>query len=217
MDLTLENIFNQISQLDPVHLHIFGQKYGSWLYGLLCAIIFLDTGLVFSPLLPGNSLIFTAGVLAANGALSPYLVLILLSLAAFLGDNTNYWIGRKVGHRLFGGPAVANFKSRALSKIQVFFSRHHRSAIVFAHFFPVLRGNSPFIAGATKVVYRHFLILSLIGSCTWVAIVVTAGYFLGKLPAISNNIFAFILITTILPSLPLFGIFFRIKQKNTRS
>lgn len=116
-------------------MQIFGQKYGSWLYGFLCAIVFIDTGLVFSPLLPGNSLIFTAGVLAANGVLSPHLVLILLSLAAFLGDHANYWVGRKVGHQLFGNPAVANYKSRATSTIQIF-SHDTIDQPLFLHIFP---------------------------------------------------------------------------------
>ncbi|WP_082696070.1 VTT domain-containing protein [Aquitalea pelogenes] len=140
------------------------------------------------------------------------MVLILLSQAAFIGDKTNYFVGQKIGHRLFSGPAVVNFKSRALHTIQIIFSQHHPSAIICAHFFPALRGNSPFIAGATKVPYRHFLTLSLIGSCIWVSTVVPAGYLPGKLSIISSNLPVFILSITILSSLPPLGIIFRMTK-----
>lgn len=193
------------------HLAIFLQDYGMWIYGILFLIIFVETGLVVMPFLPGDSLLFAAGALAAvTGAINPILLIILLSLAAVLGDTLNYHIGKYIGPKVF----VTNSRwinHQHLVNTQKFFATHGKKTIILARFIPFARTFAPFVAGAGSMHYRYFLSYNIIGGCLWIMSFVLLGYFFGNQPAIKDN-FTYVIFGIIIFSiLPV--IFSFIKQK----
>lgn len=169
------------------HLAVFLQDYGMWIYGILFLIIFVETGLVVMPFLPGDSLLFAAGALAAvTGAINPILLIILLSLAAVLGDTLNYHIGKYIGPKVF----VINSRwinHQHLVNTQKFFATHGKKTIILARFIPFARTFAPFVAGAGSMNYRHFLSYNVIGGCLWIMSFVLLGYFFGNQPVIKDN------------------------------
>lgn len=193
------------------HLAIFLQDYGMWIYGILFLIIFVETGLVVMPFLPGDSLLFAAGALAAvTGAINPILLIILLSLAAVLGDTLNYHIGKYIGPKVF----VTNSRwinHQHLVNTQKFFATHGKKTIILARFIPFARTFAPFVAGAGSMHYRYFLSYNIIGRCLWIMSFVLLGYSFGNQPAIKDN-FTYVIFGIIIFSiLPV--IFSFIKQK----
>lgn len=193
------------------HLAIFLQDYGMWIYGILFLIIFVETGLVVMPFLPGDSLLFAAGALAAvTGAINPILLIILLSLAAVLGDTLNYHIGKYIGPKVF----VTNSRwinHQHLVNTQKFFATHGKKTIILARFIPFARTFAPFVAGAGSMHYRYFLSYNIIGGCLWIMSFVLLGYFFGNQSAIKDN-FTYVIFGIIIFSiLPV--IFSFIKQK----
>jgi membrane-associated protein len=171
------------------HLQDFIIEYDNLVYGILFLIIFVETGLVVMPFLPGDSLLFAAGMIAAQGSLSLPLLLILLLLAAFMGDNTNYFIGRFLGHKaldikLFGKNLV---KKEHLDKTHAFYEKHGPKTVILARFIPIVRTFAPFVAGVGSMLYRTFITYSLAGALLWVVGVTCAGYFLGDIPIVKNN------------------------------
>lgn len=169
------------------HLAVFLQDYGMWIYGILFLIIFVETGLVVMPFLPGDSLLFAAGALAAvTGAINPILLIVLLSLAAVLGDTLNYHIGKYIGPKVF----VINSRwinHQHLVNTQKFFATHGKKTIILARFIPFARTFAPFVAGAGSMNYRHFLSYNVIGGCLWIMSFVLLGYFFGNQPVIKDN------------------------------
>lgn len=164
------------------------QQYGTWIYLALFLVIFCETGLVVTPFLPGDSLLFIAGAIAASGAMDPALLVVLLASASFLGDNTNYWIGRLAGPRIFKSNTSRLLNRDHLDKTHQFYEKHGGKAIVLARFFPIIRTFAPFVAGMGSMDYRRFLAFSLSGSLAWVGFFVLGGYFFGNIPVIRDNL-----------------------------
>jgi membrane-associated protein len=185
------------------HLIEFITQYGLWIYAILFLIIFVETGLVVMPFLPGDSLLFAAGALAATGAMNPWLLIILLFIAAVLGDTLNYHIGKYIGPRVFETNSRW-INKEYLFKTQAFFEKHGGKTIIFARFLPFARTFAPFVAGVSQMNYRYFISYNLIGGMCWVAAFILLGYWFGNLPAVKDNfthvIFAIIFIS-ILPAL----------------
>jgi membrane-associated protein len=183
----LSSFIDIILHLDA-HLLVLVQQYGMWVYAILFAIIFSETGLVIAPFLPGDSLLFVAGALCGMGSLDLQILLPLLMLAAFGGDNTNYWVGRLLGLRLVNSPKQRFIKHEHLEKTHLFFEKHGGKTILFARFLPIIRTFAPFVAGIGTMSYRLFLMFSALGSMAWIGSLTLAGYFFGNIPVIKNNL-----------------------------
>ncbi|MFC3901306.1 membrane-associated protein [Acinetobacter marinus] len=185
------------------HLVEFVTNYGVWIYGILFLIIFVETGLVVMPFLPGDSLLFAAGALAATGAMDPVLLVILLFIAAVLGDTLNYHIGKYIGPRVFSIESRW-INKEYLFKTQAFFEKHGGKTIIFARFIPFARTFAPFVAGASSMNYKYFLSYNVIGAICWVGSFILLGYLFGNIPAVKDNftyvIFA-IIILSVLPAI----------------
>jgi membrane-associated protein len=174
------------------YLLLVVQQYGLWVYGILFAIVFAETGLVVTPFLPGDSLLFAVGALSATGVLNPWLCYVLLIAAAILGDGVNYSVGRRIGPRLLGigeGPA---FSHRLINPLHVkraheFFETHGGKAVVLARFVPIVRTFLPFVAGAAEMTASSFLFYNITGGIAWVTICMGAGFIFGNVPIIKDN------------------------------
>jgi len=183
----LATLIDLVLHLDK-HLLALAQDYGTWIYLILFLIIFCETGLVVAPFLPGDSLLFVTGALAATGALEVESVILLLVCASFLGDNTNYWIGRFFGPKIFKSEQSRLLNPRHLEQTHQFYQRHGGKTIILARFFPIIRTFAPFVAGVGKMDYRQFVPYSLGGGIAWVGSLVLAGYFFGNIPIIKQNL-----------------------------
>lgn len=168
------------------HLSDLIAQYGTWSYAILFLIVFCETGLVVTPFLPGDSLLFAAGAFAGLGALRPGPLFLLLMSASILGDSVNYWVGRYVGPRAFSG-SIRFLKQEYLDKTRAFYDRHGRKTVILARFLPIIRTFAPFVAGVGEMPYARFLANSVIGSVAWVGLFVGAGYFFGNLPIVRDN------------------------------
>ena len=172
------------------HLAAFVAEHGAWVYALLFAIVFCETGLVVTPFLPGDSLLFVVGAIAAAGGMNIALVIAVLIAAALCGDNCNYWIGRWTGTRLFArwiNPAH-------LQRTHDFYERHGGKTIVIARFMPIVRTYVPFVAGLGAMPYLRYLAFCVVGAVAWVGSICTAGYFFGNIPAVKANLTLVILV-----------------------
>ena len=172
------------------HLLEFVQQYGTWVYGILFAIVFAETGLVVTPFLPGDSLLFAVGALSATGVLNPWLCYVLLIGAAVLGDGVNYSIGRRIGPRLLGrGPAFSHrlINPEHVKRAHEFFELHGGKAVVLARFVPIVRTFLPFVAGAAGMNAGSFLFYNITGGIGWVTICLGAGLLFGNVPIIKDN------------------------------
>jgi len=185
-----------------VHLMDMVQNYGIWVYGILFLIIFSETGLVFAPFLPGDSLLFVAGALCGLDALQLHWLIPLLILAAFSGDNTNYWVGRLIGMRLFERLEGKLLKREHLDKTHSFYEKHGGKTILFARFMPIIRTFAPFVAGVGMMSYRLFLMFSALGSIAWIGSLTLAGYFFGNIPVVKNNLTLIILVVIAISFVP---------------
>jgi len=183
-----------ITLLVDVFLHLdrylgtFLHDYGLWVYVLLFVIIFAETGFVVTPFLPGDSLLFVAGTLAASGGLEVQWLIPLLIAASFGGDNTNYWIGHHLGPRVFRHNNSRLLNHEYLDRTRAFYDRHGGKTILLARFLPILRTFAPFVAGVGRMPYARFLAFSLAGSVSWIMLFVLAGYFFGHLPVVRQNL-----------------------------
>ncbi|KIH81601.1 DedA family protein [Pseudomonas batumici] len=181
------NPIDIILHLD-VYLDMLVNNYGAWIYAILFLVIFCETGLVVTPFLPGDSLLFIAGAVAAGGGMDPVLLAGLLMLAAILGDSTNYLIGRTAGEKLFSNPNSKIFRRDYLQKTHEFYDRHGGKTVTLARFLPILRTFAPFVAGVGKMPYVRFFLFSILGTVLWVGGLVTLGYFFGNVPFIKKNL-----------------------------
>jgi len=197
-----------ITQLVDVALHLdryllgFLNDYGVWVYLLLFAIIFAETGFVVTPFLPGDSLLFVAGTLAAGSGLEIQWLVPLLIAASFGGDNTNYWIGRRLGPRVFSREDSWLLKREYLDRTRDFYSRHGGKTVCVARFLPILRTFAPFVAGVGHMPYARFLAFSISGSIAWITLFTFAGFFFGHIPVVKTNltlIMMFIIVASLLP------------------
>ena len=183
------------------HLADIISQYGTWTYAILAAILFCETGLVVTPLLPGDSLLFAAGTFAALGSLDPRILNLLLFVAVLAGDNLNYWIGRWVGPRAFTGE-MRFFRREYLDRTRAFFGRHGGKTIILARFIPIVRTFTPFVAGIGAMTYPRFLAYSIAGGALWVSGFIWAGYFFGNLPVVRDNFSLVILAIIVISLLP---------------
>ena len=184
------------------HLTWVVQNYGTYVYVLLFAIIFCETGLVVMPFLPGDSLLFVAGTLAATGHMDVHALFAALAAASFLGDNTNYWIGRFTGPRIFRSHEARLLNRAHLDRTRIFYQRHGGKTIVIARFMPIVRTFAPFVAGIGRMNYAQFMAYSLAGSVFWISFFVYGGYVFGNIPLIRNNLTWFIIGIVVLSVLP---------------
>lgn len=193
------DIINFILNIDQ-HLFEFITQYGKWIYAILFIIIFVETGLVVMPFLPGDSMLFASGALAAStGVINPTVLIVVLCIAAILGDTLNYHIGRYIGPKAF--EIDSRFiKKEYLTKTQAFFDKHGGKTIIFARFLPFIRTFAPFIAGASHMSYRFFLIFNVIGAIFWISFFILLGYFFGNLPIIKDN-FSYLIIGIVVISI----------------
>jgi membrane-associated protein len=192
---TAIDIFLHLDQ----HLNTWAEYLGVWLYLLLFVIIFCETGLVVTPILPGDSLLFAAGALAALGGLDPFVLFVLLSVAAILGDAVNYQAGQYFGARIFK-PDARILKTAYLERTHEFYERHGPKTIVIARFVPIVRTFAPFVAGMGRMTYRRFAIYNVTGGILWVGVCVAAGYLFGNIPIVREN-FTLVLLAIIFISI----------------
>ena len=196
------------------HLLALAHDYGFWVYGILFAIIFAETGLVIAPFLPGDSLLFVAGALCGLGALQLEYLIPILMFAAFAGDNTNYWIGRILGLHLFDLFLGKFVKQEHLDKTRDFYEEHGGKTIIFARFLPIVRTFAPFVAGLGRMRYPTFVMFSVVGSVAWISSLTLAGYFFGNIPVVKNNLTLIILAIMFISFLPAISEF--IKHRKNR-
>ncbi|HXZ97101.1 MAG TPA: DedA family protein [Burkholderiales bacterium] len=197
----IASFFDLLAHLDR-HLLSLLQIYGGWIYPILFLIIFCETGLVVTPFLPGDSLLFVTGTLTATGALNVQGVATLLMAAAFLGDNTNYWIGRYLGPRVFRKERSHFFNRRYLERTQIFYEKHGGKTILIARFIPVIRTFAPFVAGIGRMRYPRFLLYSFGGSVFWISFFVFGGFYFGNVPVVRQNLTVFIMLIIFVSILP---------------
>jgi membrane-associated protein len=184
------------------HLQWVVVNYGAWIYAVLFLIIYCETGLVITPFLPGDSLLFVAGTLAAGGDMYIHGLFALLTLASFSGDNTNYWIGRFIGPRIFSRERSWAFNPAHLERTHRFYEKHGGKTIVIARFVPIVRTFAPFVAGIGRMHYGSFLLYSFAGSVFWIGSLTYAGYFFGNLPIVKDNLSLVIIGIVILSIMP---------------
>ncbi|MCC6346523.1 MAG: DedA family protein [Nitrospirales bacterium] len=182
------------------HLSAIIQEYGTVTYLILFLIIFCETGLVVTPFLPGDSLLFAAGTFAALGSLDPFWLFVLLSIAAVAGDTVNYWIGNFLGSKVFQYENSRFFRKEHLQRTHLFYEKYGGKTIIIARFVPILRTFAPFVAGVGSMAYGRFLSYNVIGGIAWIGLCVFAGYFFGALPVVRNN-FTLVILAIILISL----------------
>jgi membrane-associated protein len=195
-------LFDLFLHLDK-HLAEITQAYGTWTYAILFLIIFLETGVVITPFLPGDSLLFAAGALAAleNANLNVVLLFILLTIAAIIGDTVNYWIGHSIGPRAFQGN-IRFLKKEYLDRTHQFYEKYGGKTIVLARFIPIIRTFAPFVAGIGSMSYGKFITYNILGGILWTAIFIFGGYFFGNLVLVKNNFSLVILAIIFLSLLP---------------
>jgi membrane-associated protein len=174
------------------HLLEFVQAYGTWVYGLLFTIVFAETGFVVTPFLPGDSLLFAVGALAATGVLNPWLAILLLFSAAFLGNAVNYSIGRRIGPRVFSAHDRSSWSHRLLNqdhltRAHAFFEQYGGKAVVLGRFVPIVRTFVPFVAGAAQMTAPAFVFYNFVGAAGWVVLCVGAGLLFGNIPVVKAN------------------------------
>ncbi|MEO8718338.1 MAG: DedA family protein [Burkholderiales bacterium] len=199
------------------HLAAFIAQHGAWVYALLFVIIFCETGLVVTPFLPGDSLLFVVGTLAAAGGMNIAFVIVLLICAALAGDNVNYWIGRWAGPRVFRARESRWFNPAHLERTHAFYDRHGGKAIIIARFMPIVRTYVPFVAGIGAMPYARFLAFSVAGALLWVVSLSMAGYWFGNIPAVKNNLAAVIVVIVALSVLPIALEFLRARRRRAAS
>ncbi len=212
MDI-LMNFINGLMHIDK-YLALIIQQYGILTYVIIFLIIFFETGLVITPFLPGDSMLFAAGALAAIGSMNIFTLLIVVYIAAVLGDTANYYIGKKIGKKILEKEKVRFINKEYLIKAQTFYEKHGSMTIVIARFIPIIRTFAPFVAGIGEMNYSKFIPYNMIGGGLWVSLFLGGGYFFGNLSFIKNH-FSYMLIAIIIISL-LPGVIVFIKEKRKK-
>ena len=197
----LASLIDFILHIDQ-HLIELAQTYGLWIYAILFLIVFCETGLVVTPFLPGDSLLFAAGAVAALGGMNVHMAAALLLAAAVIGDAANFAIGKYFGEKLFAKPDSRVFKREYLDKTHAFYEKYGGKTIILARFVPIVRTFAPFVAGMGDMHYGRFIRYNIIGALMWVGLLTYAGYFFGELPVVKNNfglVVIGILVVSVLP------------------
>lgn len=207
----IADIIDLFLHLDK-HLGAIIEQYGVWTYSILTLVIFLETGIVVTPFLPGDSLLFAAGALAATGALDVWWLFALLFVAAVVGDTVNYRIGYAIGPRAFQGHSRF-FKREHLERTHLFYEKHGGKTIFLARFVPIIRTFAPFVAGIGRMSYSRFIFYNIFGGLVWTGLFVFAGYFFGNLPFVKKNFSLVILAIIILSVVPILIEFMKHRQQ----
>ena len=197
----LQGLVDLFLHLDR-HLAAICHDYGAWTYLILTLVVFAETGLVVTPFLPGDSLIFAAGALAGLGALDPWLIFILLSAAAIAGDTVNYWIGHYLGPRVLKSETSRIFRREYLDRTHAFFERYGGKTIIIARFVPIVRTFAPFVAGVGAMHYGKFITYNVVGGLLWVGICNFAGYYFGSREFVKNNFSLVVLAIIVISVMP---------------
>jgi membrane-associated protein len=200
MDL-LHSIVDLFLHLDR-HLGELISEYGTWTHLILFLVVFCETGLVITPFLPGDSLLFAAGTFAALGSLDLWLIVVLLIVAAILGDTLNYWVGSYIGPRAFRGD-IRFLRKEYLDRTRAFYEKHGGKTIILARFIPIIRTFAPFVAGVGAMSYPKFLTYNVVGAVLWVVLFVVGGYFFGNITIVRENFSLVILAIIAISVLPL--------------
>lgn len=184
----LHHLFDMILHID-IYLNSFVSLYGFWTYLALFAVIFCETGLIVTPFLPGDSLLFVAGSIAAQpgNSLNILILFLLLFVASVLGNQINFWVGRAIGPRIFTAKSSRLFNKKYLEETHAFYEKHGGKTIIFARFLPIIRTFAPFIAGIGKMNNLHFSLYNLISALLWIGSLLSLGYFLGSLPVVKEH------------------------------
>ena len=200
------------------HLVELSSQYGLWIYAILFIIVFCETGLVVTPLLPGDSLLFATGTIVAlpESGLNIYLMGVVIIIAAILGDTTNYHIGKYFGKAVFSKP-TRFIKKEYLYKTQAFYEKHGGKTIIYARFVPIVRTFAPFVAGIGVMNYGRFIMFNIVGGILWVILLLGAGYLFGNIPFIRENFSMVILVIIIISLIPVFLEFFKAKFSSRKS
>jgi len=206
-------LFEFIIHID-VHLSEIIQSYGIWTYLILFIIIFCETGLVVTPILPGDSLLFAAGTFAARGDFHVLWLFIILSVAAILGDTVFFWFGAFVGPKVFHKEHVRFLNKEYLDRTHQFYEKYGGKTIIIARFIPIIRTFAPFVAGIGSMTYWHFICYNVIGGVVWIAAFIFAGFYFGNIPMVKNNFTLVIFAIIIISILPGVIEFFRQHRKN---
>jgi membrane-associated protein len=199
-----------------VHLNDLIIAYGIWTYAILFAIIFSETGFVVTPFLPGDSLLFAAGALAATTPLNPLGLFVSLSAAAILGNVVNYWIGYHVGPGILQKKNVRFLNKEYLERTHKFFEKHGGKTIVIARFVPIIRTFAPFVAGIGYMTYGRFMLYNVVAGIAWVGIFVFGGYYFGNIPTVKNNFTLVIVAIIVISTLPAIVEFLRLRFRRPR-
>lgn len=193
------------------YLGIIIAKFGYFSYGILFFIIFLETGFVITPFLPGDSLIFIAGAFAARGYFNIILLWAVFSLASIFGDSLNYWIGNYFGERVFS--RLRFFKQEYLDMTKDFYEKHGGKTIIYARFIPIVRTFAPFVAGVGKMNYKKFLLYNIVGGLVWVSLFLFMGFYFGMLPWVEKNLSLIVILIVLLSVIPMAWEYFMIKKR----
>jgi membrane-associated protein len=210
MELLLKGI-DALLHLDK-YLDLMIQTMGVWSYVIIFLIIFCETGLVVTPVLPGDSLLFAIGTFAALGSFDMAVVLVLLTIAAIAGDTVNYWIGNYLGPKVFHYEDSRFFKKKYLERTHQFYEKHGGKTIIIARFIPILRTFAPFVAGIGSMTYRTFLSYNVVGGILWIFSLTLAGYFFGNIPVVRNNFALVIMAIAVISVMP--GVIEYLRQRN---
>ena len=208
----LAGLVDLIFDLDRYLLWLV-ENYGGWIYAILFAIIFCETGLVVMPFLPGDSLLFVAGTIAAAGSMDVHALFATLAMASFLGDNTNYWIGRYAGPRVFTHEGSRWLNPAHLARTQRFYDEYGAKTVFLARFVPIVRTFAPFVAGVGRMRYGRFVFYSFTGSIAWVGSLAYAGYTIGNIPVIRQNLEVVVIVIVLLSISPGIVEYFRHRSR----
>ena len=213
---TVLEVVAAVLALDQTLAEIAAQ-YGRWLYLLLFVIIFAETGLVVFPLLPGDSLLFVAGTVVASSGLDVHTLVVVLSVAAILGDTVNYSIGHYIGPRVFDKPDSRWFRQEHLRRTQEFYDRYGGFTIIVARFVPIIRTFAPFLAGVAGMSYRRFLSFNVIGGVLWIASLCYAGYLFGNIPWVKSNLTAIVIGIVVVSLIPVVSTYLKERRAQKRA
>ena len=210
----VQSVVDFVLHLD-VHLTEIVRDYGLLTYGILFLIIFAETGFVVTPFLPGDSLLFAAGAIAAIGDLNVLVVLGILMIAAVGGDTVNYWIGHYFGQKIVGNPKIRFINQSHIDKTEAFYEKHGGKTIILARFMPIVRTFAPFVAGVGSMNYSRFISYNVIGGVVWVTLFTLAGYFFGNIEVVKHNFSLVIFAIVGISVLPMVYEFWRSRQNKT--
>ncbi len=210
----LSQLFDIVMHMD-VYLQSMFQQYGAWSYAILFLIIFLETGLVVTPFLPGDSLLFAAGSLVALSGLNIHLLALLLFIAAVAGDAVNYWIGHYIGPRVFNRQSSRLLNPAHLHRAHDFYEKHGANAIILARFIPIIRTFAPFVAGMARMSYVRFSLYNVMGAFLWIGLLLYSSYYFGRIPLIKENFSVVILCIIVVSLLPPIIEYYRCKGEKS--